>query len=182
MKSEMRAGARLSTPSKPLSASATAWLRSRRMEATQISIQSSLESNRIGYQVGGRINIDVLNAKQQLHSTLRDLAKARLRHLDECREIKISGGYAERSRPEADQRSTGAVALLKSRSLSNVWDRKELAACYSCCKRFVCSVSVICQNEWRGFGHMNAIIDHLRRIFCQIEAVETKRQVTQNLK
>lgn len=47
------------------------------LEAAEISSQSSLESNRLGYQVGVRINIDVLNAQQQLFSTRRDLAKAR---------------------------------------------------------------------------------------------------------
>ena len=47
------------------------------LEAAEISSQSSLESNRLGYQVGVRINIDVLNAQQQLFSTRRDLARAR---------------------------------------------------------------------------------------------------------
>ena len=47
------------------------------LEAAEISSQSSLESNKLGYQVGVRINIDVLNAQQQLYSTRRDLAKAR---------------------------------------------------------------------------------------------------------
>jgi outer membrane protein len=49
----------------------------RALEAAEISSQSALESNRLGYQVGVRINIDVLNAQQQLFSTRRDLAKAR---------------------------------------------------------------------------------------------------------
>jgi outer membrane protein len=49
----------------------------RALEAAEISSNSALESNRLGYQVGVRINIDVLNAQQQLFSTRRDLAKAR---------------------------------------------------------------------------------------------------------
>jgi outer membrane protein len=49
----------------------------RALEAAEISSQSALESNRLGYQVGVRINIDVLNAQQQLFSTRRDLARAR---------------------------------------------------------------------------------------------------------
>lgn len=49
----------------------------RALEAAEISSQSALESNRLGYQVGVRINIDVLNAQQQLYSTRRDLSKAR---------------------------------------------------------------------------------------------------------
>lgn len=49
----------------------------RALEAAELSSQSSLESNQLGYQVGVRINIDVLNAQQQLFSTRRDLSKAR---------------------------------------------------------------------------------------------------------
>ena len=46
-------------------------------EAAEISSQSSLESNKLGYEVGVRINIDVLNAQQQLYTTQQNLAKAR---------------------------------------------------------------------------------------------------------
>ena len=49
----------------------------RALEAAELSSQSALESNRLGYQVGVRINIDVLNAQQQLYSTRKDLSKAR---------------------------------------------------------------------------------------------------------
>jgi ketosteroid isomerase-like protein len=46
-------------------------------EAAEVSSQSSLASNQLGYQVGIRINIDVLNAQQQLYNTRQTLAKAR---------------------------------------------------------------------------------------------------------
>jgi outer membrane protein len=46
------------------------------LEAALISSQSSLDSNKLGYDVGVRINIDVLNAQQQLYQTKRDLSKA----------------------------------------------------------------------------------------------------------
>ena len=46
-------------------------------EAAEVSSQSSLDSNLLGYQVGIRINIDVLNAQQQLYTTRQTLAKAR---------------------------------------------------------------------------------------------------------
>ncbi|MFC5299793.1 TolC family outer membrane protein [Azospira restricta] len=46
------------------------------LKAALVSSQSSLESNRLGYEVGVRIGIDVLNAEQQLYATRRDLAKA----------------------------------------------------------------------------------------------------------
>jgi outer membrane protein len=49
----------------------------RALEAALVSSQSALESNKLGYEVGVRINIDVLNAEQQVYSTQRDLAKAR---------------------------------------------------------------------------------------------------------
>jgi outer membrane protein len=41
------------------------------------SSQSALDANKLGYQVGVRINIDVLNAQSQLYQTKRDLAVAR---------------------------------------------------------------------------------------------------------
>lgn len=47
------------------------------LEAAEKSSQLALDSNLLGYQVGVRINIDVLNAQQQLFTTRRDLAKAR---------------------------------------------------------------------------------------------------------
>jgi len=49
----------------------------RALEAAEASSQSSVEANRLGYQVGVRINIDVLNAESQLFQTKRDLAQAR---------------------------------------------------------------------------------------------------------
>ncbi|SDG19519.1 MULTISPECIES: TolC family outer membrane protein [unclassified Duganella] len=49
----------------------------RALEAAEVSSKSSLESNKLGYQVGVRINIDVLNAQKLLYSTQKDLSKAR---------------------------------------------------------------------------------------------------------
>ena len=46
-------------------------------EAAEASSQVALEANKLGYQVGVRINIDVLNSQSQLYQTKRDLAKAR---------------------------------------------------------------------------------------------------------
>ena len=47
------------------------------LEAAEESSKVALESNKLGYEVGVRINIDVLNAQRQLFSTQRDLAIAR---------------------------------------------------------------------------------------------------------
>jgi outer membrane protein len=49
----------------------------RALQAAEASSQSALDANRLGYQVGVRINIDVLNAQSQLFQTKRDLAQAR---------------------------------------------------------------------------------------------------------
>ena len=46
------------------------------LRAALVSGLSSVESNKLGYEVGVRINIDVLNAEQQVYVTRRDLAKA----------------------------------------------------------------------------------------------------------
>lgn len=47
------------------------------LEAAEASSQSALDANKLGYQVGVRINIDVLNAQSQLFDTKTKLAKAR---------------------------------------------------------------------------------------------------------
>lgn len=49
----------------------------RALQAAETSSQSALDANKLGYQVGVRINIDVLNSQSQLYQTKRDLAKAR---------------------------------------------------------------------------------------------------------
>ncbi len=47
------------------------------LEAAEVSSQSALDANKLGYQVGVRINIDVLNSQSQLFDTKAKLAKAR---------------------------------------------------------------------------------------------------------
>ncbi|MEC4723008.1 TolC family outer membrane protein [Noviherbaspirillum sp. CPCC 100848] len=64
----------------------------RALEAAEVSSQSALESNRLGYQVGVRINIDVLNAQQQLFSTRRDLARARYDAIVNSLRLKSAAG------------------------------------------------------------------------------------------
>lgn len=46
-------------------------------EAAESSTKLALEATQLGYKVGVRVNLDVLNAQTQLFSTQRDLAKAR---------------------------------------------------------------------------------------------------------
>ena len=64
----------------------------RALEAAEVSSNSALESNKLGYDVGVRINIDVLNAQQQLYSTRRDLAKARYDTLINGLRLKAAAG------------------------------------------------------------------------------------------
>ena len=47
------------------------------LEAAESSSRLALEATQLGYKVGVRVNLDVLNAQTQLFSTQRDLAKAR---------------------------------------------------------------------------------------------------------
>jgi outer membrane protein len=47
------------------------------LEAAEASTKLQLEATQLGYRVGVRVNLDVLNAQTQLFSTQRDLAKAR---------------------------------------------------------------------------------------------------------
>ena len=64
----------------------------RALKAALISSQSALESNKLGYEVGVRINIDVLNAENQVYVTRRDLAKATLDTLLSQLRLKASTG------------------------------------------------------------------------------------------
>jgi outer membrane protein len=47
------------------------------LEAAESSSKLALEATELGYKVGVRVNVDVLNAQSQLFQTQRDLAKAR---------------------------------------------------------------------------------------------------------
>ena len=62
------------------------------LEQALVSSQSALQSNRLGYEVGVRINIDVLNAQQQLFSTRRDLAVARYNTITNLFRLKAAAG------------------------------------------------------------------------------------------
>jgi outer membrane protein len=47
------------------------------LEAAETSSKVALDATQLGYKVGVRVNLDVLNAQTQLYSTQRDLARAR---------------------------------------------------------------------------------------------------------
>jgi len=62
------------------------------LEQALVSSQSALESNKLGYDVGVRINIDVLNAQQQVFQTRRDLAVARYNTITNSLRLKAAAG------------------------------------------------------------------------------------------
>ncbi len=61
-------------------------------EAAVASSQAALDSNKLGYEVGVRINIDVLNAQGQLFDTRQKLAKARFDTLIAQLKLKAAAG------------------------------------------------------------------------------------------
>jgi outer membrane protein len=61
-------------------------------EAALASSQAALDSNKLGYEVGVRINIDVLNAQGQLFDTIQKLAKARFDTLIAQLKLKAAAG------------------------------------------------------------------------------------------
>lgn len=62
------------------------------LKAAEQSSQASLDANQTGYKLGVRINIDVLNAQQQLYETQRSLARARYDTLMNSLKLKASSG------------------------------------------------------------------------------------------
>ena len=64
----------------------------RAYEQAMVSSQASLDSNKVGYEVGVRINIDVLNAQTQLYLTRRDLARSMYETLMAQLRLKAAAG------------------------------------------------------------------------------------------
>ena len=62
------------------------------LEAARVSSASALEANKLGYEVGVRINIDVLNAQTQLADTLQRLSRARYDTLLAQLRLKAAAG------------------------------------------------------------------------------------------
>ena len=62
------------------------------LEAAEGSSQLALEATQLGYRVGIRVNVDVLNAQSQLYQTRRDLARARYDVLLETLRLSQAAG------------------------------------------------------------------------------------------
>ena len=62
------------------------------LEAAEASSKTALKSNKLGYQVGVRVNIDVLNAQKLLYATQKDLSKARYDTIMNGLRLKAAAG------------------------------------------------------------------------------------------
>jgi outer membrane protein len=67
------------------------------LESAIRSSRSALEANRIGYRIGTRINIDVLNAQQQLYAAEREWHKARADTLMQGLRLKAANGTLDQA-------------------------------------------------------------------------------------
>jgi outer membrane protein len=63
------------------------------LEAAEVSSQLALEATQVGYRVGIRVNVDVLNAQNQLYATRRDLARARYDVLLDTLRLEQADGH-----------------------------------------------------------------------------------------
>ncbi len=62
------------------------------LEAAEKSSLDSVQANKIAYEIGVRVNIDVLNAQQQLYETQRSLSQARYDVLMNGLRLKAASG------------------------------------------------------------------------------------------
>lgn len=62
------------------------------LEQALVSSQSQLDSTKLGYEVGVRTNVDVLNAQQQFYSAKRDLLQVRYNYLVNIIRLKTASG------------------------------------------------------------------------------------------
>jgi len=62
------------------------------LEAAAEAGRQAVQSNQIGFRIGTRINPDVLNAQQQLYTTLRDLTRARIDTMMHGLRLKAAAG------------------------------------------------------------------------------------------
>lgn len=62
------------------------------LEQALVSTQSQLDSTKLGYEVGVRTGVDVLNAQQQFFSAKRDLLQARYNYLVNIIRLKTASG------------------------------------------------------------------------------------------
>jgi outer membrane protein len=79
----------------------------RALEQALVSSETALASNKLGYEVGVRINIDVLNSQQQVFQTQRDLSRARYDTILSGLRLKAAAGVLAESDVEDVNRLLG---------------------------------------------------------------------------
>ena len=79
----------------------------RALEQALVSSETALASNKLGYEVGVRINIDVLNSQQQVFQTQRDLSRARYDTLLNGLRLKAAAGVLSDADVEGVNRLLG---------------------------------------------------------------------------
>ncbi|CAM4048624.1 TolC family outer membrane protein [Bordetella tumulicola] len=89
----------------------TGLARVRALQAGEKSSRASVEANKTGYEIGVRINLDVLDAQQQLYATQRDLAQARYTTLLDGLRLRAAGGILS----EADLETINRLLRLPPR-------------------------------------------------------------------
>ena len=62
------------------------------LEAAEASSQVQLDATKLGYKVGVKVNLDVLNANLQLYTTQRDLAQARYNYVLATLKLRQAAG------------------------------------------------------------------------------------------
>jgi len=62
------------------------------LEAAEASSKLALEATQLGYKVGVKVNLDVLNAQSQLYSTQKDAAGARYNYLMSQLKLRQAAG------------------------------------------------------------------------------------------
>ncbi len=73
-----------------------------------VSSQSQLDSTQLGYEVGVRTSVDVLNAQQQLYGAKRDLLQARYNYLVSMIRLKTATGtVSEKDLTDISQQLVG---------------------------------------------------------------------------
>lgn len=83
------------------------------IEALDSAVESgkdAVKGNQVGYKLGIRINIDVLNAEQQLYTSQRDLTKARYDTLFQGLKLKAAAGVLS----EVDLGTINALLVRRS--------------------------------------------------------------------
>ena len=108
------------------------------LEAAEASSKLALDATTLGYKVGVKVNLDVLNAQSQLYGTQRDLAVARYNYLMSTLKLRQAAGTltfndlrpTRRRRPaDASRTATAWTAPRRRRAATGRCWRTARATC-----------------------------------------------------